>query len=258
VQGRVAGRCAASKWTAFAIALTLAGASCVVDRDSGPRADVGPPIDRELAASAGPADVTPREGIAAVLLVDTSGSMDDEIEHGDERKIAIARRAALDLVMQFEAYAAAHPDEPVLVGLYEFSGSSEASTREVIPLAPPDPAAAKSALAGMRANGGTPIGAAMIAGTRTLDQSGLSRRHLLVITDGENTDGYAPDDVMAGLGRRPEAARPSVYFVAFDIAASRFDGVRNAGGLVLEAADAKELNQTLDFLLSGKILVEAQ
>ena len=28
-------------------------------------------------------------------------------------------------------------------------------------------------------------------------------------------------------------------------------------GLVLEAADAKELNQTLDFLLNGKILVEA-
>ena len=237
-------------------ALLLGGASCAIDQGSGPRQGVGPLIDREFAASAAPVDAAPREGIAAVLLVDVSGSMDEEIERGDGRKIAIARRAALDLVMQFDTYAAAHPDEPVLIGLYEFSGSAAASTREVIALGAPDPAAAKSALARLRPNGGTPIGAAMIAATRTLDQSGLSRRHLLVVTDGENTDGYAPDDVMAALGRRPDAARPSVYFVAFDIAASRFDGVRNAGGLVLEAADAKELNQTLDVLLNGKILVE--
>lgn len=242
---------------AVALLVLLGGASCAIDQESRPRQDLAPLIDSELSMSAGAADVGPREGIAAVLLVDVSGSMDDEIGRGDERKIVIARRAALDLVRQFEAYAEAHPDEPVLIGLYEFSGSAAASTREVIPLAAPDPGAAKSALARMRPDGGTPIGAAMIAATRTLDQSNLSRRHLLVITDGENTDGYAPDDVMAGLGRRPEAARPSVYFVAFDIAATRFDGVRNAGGLVLEAADAKELNQTLDFLLNGKILVEA-
>jgi hypothetical protein len=47
-----------------------------------------------------------------------------------------------------------------------------------------------------------------------------------------------------------------VYFVAFDIAASRFAPVRDAGGLVLPAANAAELNQTLDALLTGKILVE--
>jgi hypothetical protein len=62
--------------------------------------------------------------------------------------------------------------------------------------------------------------------------------------------------VMTALGKRPEAERPSVYFVAFDIAASRFDGVREGGGLVLEAANATELTRTLDFLLNGKILVE--
>ena len=32
--------------------------------------------------------------------------------------------------------------------------------------------------------------------------------------------------------------------------------VRDAGGLVLSASNAKELNQTLDSLISGKILVE--
>jgi uncharacterized protein with von Willebrand factor type A (vWA) domain len=236
--------------------LLVVAPSCAIDRDSRRTEDVAGRIDLELASPASGDAPQLREGIAAVLLVDVSGSMDDRIARGEERKIAIARRAALDLVTQFDAYADAHPGEPVLIGLFEFSGSAAASTRDVIPLSAPDPVAAKSALARMSANGGTPIGAAMIAGKRALDQSGLSRRHLLVVTDGENTDGYAPDDVMAALGRRPEAERPSVYFVAFDISASRFNAVRDAGGLVLEAANAKELTQTLDFLLTGKILVE--
>jgi hypothetical protein len=96
----------------------------------------------------------------------------------------------------------------------------------------------------------------MIAGKLALDKTGLSRRHLLVITDGENTNGPSPEDVAAAISRRPVTEQPSMYFVAFDIAASRFDSVRNAGGLVLEAVNAKALNDTLDTLLRGKILIE--
>jgi hypothetical protein len=52
------------------------------------------------------------------------------------------------------------------------------------------------------------------------------------------------------------ASQPSIYFVAFDVDARHFDGVREAGGLVLPAANAQELTGTLDMLISGKILVE--
>jgi len=232
--------------------VTLATIACRADREPD-RRDVAPEIDVALTPPGGGDGAQPRDGIAAVLLIDVSGSMDDEIR-GEGRKIVLARRAALDLVKQFDAYAHAHPAEPVLIGLFKFSDPGE--TREVLPLSAPDVEKAEAALARLRAHGGTAIGQAMISGKRALDQVGLSRRHLLVVTDGENTDGFAPDDVMTALGKRPEAERPSVYFVAFDIAASRFDGVRNAGGLVLEAANATELTRTLDFLLNGKILVE--
>jgi hypothetical protein len=80
--------------------------------------------------------------------------------------------------------------------------------------------------------------------------------HILVVTDGENNKGYAPSDVVAAIGRLPEASRASVYFVAFDVAADVFKPVRDAGGLVLPAANEAELQQTLDFVLSGRILVE--
>jgi hypothetical protein len=62
--------------------------------------------------------------------------------------------------------------------------------------------------------------------------------------------------VAVGIGKRPDAERPAIYFVAFDVDANRFSGVRDAGGVVLSAANAVELNNTLDSLLRGKILVE--
>jgi Mg-chelatase subunit ChlD len=213
-------------------------------------------IDRAIASPAGD---TARDGIAALVLMDVSGSMAEGVRTADgkEPKIDVARRAALVLIRQFDAYAAAHPDEPVLVGLYEFSErDDQPHGREIIPLSRADPARAEGALAAMRPGGGTPIGDAMIAGKRALDRAGLSRRHLLVVTDGENTDGPAPSAVMRAIGRRPESERPSVYFVAFDIDRSRFDRVREAGALVLAASNAEELNATLSSLLTGKILVE--
>ncbi len=201
-----------------------------------------------------------REGLAAAIVIDVSGSMKDAVRGEDgrkERKIEIARRAARELVEQFARYAEEHKDEPVLLGIFEFSErSGEDDTRPIISVGPPDRARAESALAGLRAEGGTPIGNAMIAAKRELDRTGLTRRHLLLVTDGENTDGFEPEKVAAAINRRPEAERPSIYFVAFDIDASRFKGVRDAGGLVLAAANARELNDTLDSLLRGKILIE--
>ena len=217
--------------------------------------------DRRIDQKLTPATAaTARDGLAAAIAIDVSGSMDDEVqgESGKrERKIEVARRAARDLVEQFARYADEHKGEPVMLGLYEFSDRfGEQDCRPIIPMGPPDRGRADTALAALRPDGGTPIGSALITAKRELDATGLSRRHLLVVTDGENTDGFAPDRVAAAIGRRPEAERPSIYFVAFDIEESRFARVRDAGGLVLPAANARELNDTLDSLLRGKILIE--
>jgi Mg-chelatase subunit ChlD len=201
-----------------------------------------------------------KDGLAAAIVIDVSGSMDERVAGQDgrkEKKIEIARRAALDLVEQFASYARDHPDEPVHMGLFEFSRRrGEPDCRPVVPMGPPDRDRARSAIERLEADGGTPIGQAMITAKLALDTTGLTRRHLLVVTDGDNTDGIEPDRVAAAIGKRPDAERPSIYFVAFDIEASRFNGVRDAGGLVLSAANATELNTTLDSLLRGKILVE--
>lgn len=214
-------------------------------------------IDAELAKT--PA-VTQREGLAAAIVIDVSGSMKDSVRGEDgrrQRKIDVALRSARDLVDQFARYADEHQDEPVQLAIFEFSErDGQPDCRPVIPMGAPDRARAEAALSRMHPDGGTPIGNAMITAKRALDETGLTRRHLLLVTDGENTDGYEPEKVAQAIARRPEAERPSIYFVAFDIEASRFSAVKDAGGLVLSAANAKDLNETLDSLLRGKILIE--
>jgi Mg-chelatase subunit ChlD len=207
------------------------------------------------------APTTWKDGVAAVVLVDVSGSMNDRVRDKDgerQRKIVIARRAAVELVRSFETYARAHPDEPVLLGVYEFSRRDGVpAARPVIPVGRPDAAAAPSRLESMKPRGGTPIGDAMIDARLALDGTGLRRRHLLVLTDGENTDGVSPADVARVMERQDDARRAPLYFVAFDVNADAFAGVREHGGLVLSAKDGGDLAATLDELLNDKILVEA-
>jgi Mg-chelatase subunit ChlD len=203
--------------------------------------------------------VPARDGLAAAILIDVSGSMEQRVagDGGRERKIEIARRAVRDLVGEFDRYATDHPAEPVMLGIYEFSRRDDKpDVRPLLPMSTLARGISIGDLSKVVAEGGTPIGTAMIAAKHELDATGLSRRHLLVVTDGENTDGIAPDQVTAAIGRRPESERPSIYLVAFDIDARQFNSVRDAGALLLAAGNAKELSATLDGLLRGKILVE--
>jgi len=242
------------------VAVAAGPNACRREDDGGPtrrEERIARDIDEKLTP---PVKVASRDGLAAAIVVDVSGSMDDTVTDEDgkkERKIVVARRAAADLVEQFAKYAEEHKEQPVLLGLYEFSRRrGEPDCRPVIPMGPPDRARVTSAIASLDPDGGTPIGEAMIAAKKELDATGLTRRHLLLITDGENTDGHRPERVAKGIATRPDDERPSIYFVAFDVEASRFARVRDAGALVLAAANARELNDTLDWLLRGKILLE--
>jgi hypothetical protein len=215
------------------------------------------PIVRELGK---PGAVEPRLGIAAVVLLDTSGSMKDtvrDLDGSSKPKLDIARRAMLQVVQQFDDYARAHPERAVRVGIYEFSGrSGRPACRPVILLSQPSPGTAAGLLEQMVADGNTPIGDAMIEAKHDLDATGFTRQHVLVITDGVNNRGYSPADVTAALAQQPEEYRASVYFIAFDIEAQRFKAEADAGAVVLGASNAQQLQQTLGEILSGKILVE--
>jgi Mg-chelatase subunit ChlD len=205
-----------------------------------------------------PAGTVWKDGLAAIVLVDVSGSMHDRIKGERRRKIEAAQAAVNDLIGAFAKYAAANPAQPVLLGIHEFSArNGQPAARVVLPLGKPDPATAAGAIAGIKTGGGTPIGDAMVEARLALDRSGLKRRHLLVVTDGENTDGIEPPLVARVFEQQNDELRASTYFVAFDVDAEAFAGVKAAGSLLLSAKSGAELASTFDELLSDRIFVEA-
>jgi Mg-chelatase subunit ChlD len=207
-----------------------------------------------------PAQAGPRqEGIALAIVLDTSGSMQETVPGENQRptpKLQVARQALLELLEDMRAYTGKNPDTRILVGIYEFSHRlGLPPCRTVFPPGVPDIAVIREAVQKLVPEGTTPIGDAMILAKRDLDSTGMTRRHLLVITDGENTIGYLPGDVARVIAAEPEADRAGIYFVAFDVDAEAFDPVKEAGGLVLSAGNEKQLSEALDSIVTGRVFV---
>ena len=81
---------------------------------------------------------------------------------------------------------------------------------------------------------------------------------MLVITDGVNTVGPTPAAALAQLQQEAQKKSTSVavHFVAFDVDAKVFEGVKKLGATVVEASNENQLNTQLEFILEKKILLE--
>jgi hypothetical protein len=148
---------------------------------------------------------------------------------------------------------AKRPDFPVKIGIYSFSSH----VRRLRPISAYDRGAIRATLSTVpQPGGGTAIGEALAAARPDLYRSGVFRKYLLVVTDGENTTGRSPDDVAREIWRKSEGA-VQVYFVAFDTTAEKFAFLKEVGGDVIAAGTGSELRQALDGIYQGKILAEA-
>lgn len=184
-----------------------------------------------------------RAGVAIAVVVDTSASM-------TPYRRSAAFRALGTLFDNIVKLSSLHPKLEVEVGVYSFASRVET----VRSMAPVDRADLASALRRIPESAGlTAIGDAMLVAGRALAASGLRRRHMIVITDGENSWGSDPKDVIAQVTER----RITAHFVAFQTEAGTFDFVRDAGGLLLSASDGESLQASLETIYTQKILVEA-
>jgi hypothetical protein len=195
------------------------------------------------------------EGIGAsvAILLDNSGSMEDEAEGDDRPKYVVAREALAAVLAATDSFIAREPDFPVKIGLYRFANDVE----RLIPIAPYNGEALRAALEHMEnPDGGTAIGDAMDMARADLYRAGTYRKYILVVTDGENNRGRSPSTVAREIARRSEGAVRQ-YFVAFDIDADRFAFLREVQGEVLGASNGAALRASLDTLYRGRILAEA-
>ena len=240
----------AAPFTCLAAALVVLSAACTIERrqqarDSGRSTD---PADAPYQAA-----VDEGLGAAVAILIDTSGSM-KETAPGDTRsKYEVAREKIERMLDATDAFVAKRPDFPIKIGLYSFSSDVEV----LQPIQPYNRGQVRTALAALRRpGGGTAIGDAMRQARPDLYRAGVFRKYILVVTDGENTNGREPDDVARDIWRKSEHA-VQIYFVAFDTSPAKFAFLKEVGGDVIGAGSGVELQAALENVYQGKILAEA-
>jgi uncharacterized protein YegL len=163
-----------------------------------------------------------------VVLLDTSGSMAERMRHTRAIKIDVAKQALQKVVDQMPA--------ATQLGLLTFDNWA-------FPIGPVDKTKSQQSISLMRTGGGTPLGEYLKVAADSLlsireKKYGVGTYTLLVVTDGESTDGslmdeYTPDIVSRGITLKTigldlnEAHTLSRYSVSY-FAADNPDALENA------------------------------
>jgi Mg-chelatase subunit ChlD len=200
------------------------------------------------------------DDVAIAIVYDTSGSMAGQVKDSANKpapKFEIANRALESIFKQLEQFQA-KGGKKLQVGLFTFTPQGG---QAVVPLGPFDAAKLRGWLGDFKKpDGGTPLGAATAEAARALLAAKVGSRHVLVVTDGENTIGPPPEQVIPKLYDQAIKAGQSLqfHFVAFDVKAAVFAGVKKQGATLVSAADEKQLTEQLTFVLEEKILLEKE
>lgn len=197
-----------------------------------------------------------RLGTAVVILIDTSGSMEQRVnDHAGHQqpKYQIAREALQKIIGFTDAWQSNHKETPFYLGISSFSSD----VSEVLKMSLFDSAKASQAVQKIpHPAGGTAIGKALSAGFVDLYSTGCVRKHLVCITDGNNTVG-TPPDLMARQLYSQTHGDVEMHFVAFDTTGKHFEFLKTTGGSVLEAADGNQLQAQLTEIYEKRIFAEA-
>jgi uncharacterized protein YegL len=204
------------------------------------------------------------EGVALAIVYDTSGSMREVVKDKMGKpaaKYVIANHALSSITRQIQAFttnSVTGEARRVDVGVFIFNSPG---ARAVVPFGKFDSLAIENWSRTFDApSGGTPLGNALDAAAQAVLRSPLSRKHVLVITDGISNIGPTPAAVMPRLMQQAQRNHEqlSIHFIAFDVNGKVFEPVKKLGATVVEALDEKQLDAQLSFILQKKILLEEE
>jgi len=172
-------------------------------------------------------------------------------------KYIIANRALISVARKIEQFRTNQaPARKVDAGVFVFRGEGAHAS---VPFGPFNEQAIESwANSFSKPVGSTPLGNALKTASDAVIASPLVHKHVLIITDGVNTAGPAPAVVMSSVKKRADQQGTSIatHFLAFDVDAKVFADVKKKGATVLGAADERQLDTQLNFILQKKILLE--
>ena len=214
----------------------------------------------ENATSSQPSNTTalPPAEIAIAIVYDTSGSMNEKVASKNgtlEPKYVIANRAFDQVVDSIDKYVnAKEPIRTVYTGLFTFKGVP-------CPLGVFNSKYLKFWLSRFNhPNGGTPLGDTIESAGRGLLEMNAFHKHILVLTDGKNTDGKDPEVVIRNLKKDAYNKGSLLYFhvIGFNVEDKVFAPLKKEDVNVFSAINESELILQLDTLFKEKILLEAE
>jgi von Willebrand factor type A domain len=176
-------------------------------------------------------------------------------------KYVIANRALIAIAKQIQTFATNSTGggpRKIEAGVFVFDKNS---AREAVKFGPFNETEIENfANSFSNPSGNTPLGNALTVASRAVFKSPLSRKHILIITDGMNTAGPKPEEVLPTLKEQAlqKGTALSTHFVAFDVDAKVFAPVKKLDATVVAAADEKQLDTQLQFILQRKILLEEE
>lgn len=184
------------------------------------------------------------ENTPVMVVLDTSGSMDEEVTFraASGTRLDVAKSALLGAVDALPA--------TTTFGLMTYPGGATVDGCEPgqlhQELGPLDPASTVRAIRGMTADGGTPTGPALQRAAQALEAAGHARATIVLVSDGESNCGPPPCDVVKNLTRDYVVTVNTVGFHSGDVNEEELTCIAQAtGGVYIEADDHDELIEAL-------------
>ncbi len=206
-------------------------------------------------------------GLSVVIAVDVSGSMAEAPASGGEPKHVQAARALSGILSFLERLRSSKALSGMRFRVAVIAFHEE--IRTVFPLADMDAAAFERARAAVSAKdalapgGRTSIGGALEVAAELLAGSGTVMKSVIVVSDGANTSGKAPEEVLFAINENrvdrstvdlPVITRGTlVSFVGFDVDAGLYSAVEAEGARIESAADRAGLERALESILVADI-----
>jgi hypothetical protein len=206
-------------------------------------------------------------GISVVIAMDVSGSMESPPKSGGEpkyRQASVALGGIVDFLEKMSGESSM-AGMKLKVGLMSFS----TGVKVLYPLTEmgPQAFAALRAVAespeNLKPEGKTSIGRALELGAEILAGSGTVMKSLVVVSDGENTAGAEPQEVLMAINENRNSASSAevpVYtrgiltsFVGFDVDSGVFSSLAAQGARLTSASDQSELTKALTDILVADI-----
>jgi len=206
------------------------------------------------------ANTADSDKIAISIVYDASGSMGDAAYNAQgqpERKSDIANRAMLNIGKQLDRYLSVNTNRLIALSIVLIKGGSAKLNSHAVITGSSSEFFTKWVNKFPGTGGGTPLGYAVDTAVKQNEvYPSISKRHVLVVTDGMNTSGPNSDYFINEHKKVNQSL--GFHFVAFDIGAGTFKTSQDLGATVVEAFDEKQLTERLNFVLIEKILLERE